>query len=379
MKTANHRSGNESLRFEDRVTGRTVLRLTNSWQRSVHGYYDIPPWSPEDGRIAFSSMAPGEREGDVYVMGSDGADLTYLAHSRAMSANDGAMAQWSADGRRVYFKDREEHGPIIGWADVDTGQRGFSPGDLRMVSPMADVLAYHTSVGDVPDHEVITRRAEMGVFVQDMDSGRTRQLASIDDCLDLHPRRDEVTDWHLFVKHTKWSPDGGRIMFVFTNEIRFSDKFAELPRVKDVYVVDADGSDLRRVGEFGNHPLWHPGGGQILTNSPFAGRPGTSLVLLDVETGEPSLASAAMSGSGHPSFSPDGNRIVLDHVLRNEGYGSLNLIDVSAGTVEHLAQVRVCDHTHVGTHLHPVWSRDGRQVLYASDATGTAQLCVIDV
>lgn len=379
MNTANHRSGNESLRFDDRVTGRQVLQLTSSWQRSVHGYYDIPPWSPRDGRIAFSSMAPGEREGDIYVMGPDGADVTFLTRSRAMSANDGAMAQWSADGRRVYFKDREEHGPVIGWADVDTGERGFSPGDLRMVSPAADQLAFHTSVGEHPDHEVLSRRREMGVFVQDMASGQAIQLASVGDCLDLHPRRAEVADWHLFVKHTKWSPDGRRIMFVFTNEIRFADKFAELPRVKDVYVVNADGSGLKRVGEFGNHPLWHPNGRQVLTNSSFEGRPGTSLVLTDVETGERCLASAAMSGSGHPSFSPDGSRIVLDHVLRNEGYGSLNLIDVAAGSVEHLVQVRVCDHTHVGTHLHPVWSRDGRQVLYASDATGTAQLCVIEV
>jgi Tol biopolymer transport system component len=296
-----------------------------------------------------------------------------------MSANDGAMAQWSAGGERIYFKDREEHAPLIAWVDVSSGERGFCAGDLRMVSPVAEKLAFHTGVGDYPDHEVVNRRDDMGVFARDVDSGETRLLCTVADCLELHPRRDEIVDWHLFVKHTKWSPDGRRIMFVFTNEIRFADKYCELPRVKDIYVIDADGSGLKRVGEFGNHPLWHPNGRQILTNSPWEGRPGNSLVLRDVETGERSLASGAMSGSGHPSYAPDGSRIVLDHVLRNEGYGSLNLIDVDAGTVEHLVQVRVTDHTHVGTHLHPVWSRDGRQVLYASDATGTAQLCVIDV
>ncbi|MFC1526878.1 TolB family protein [Candidatus Latescibacterota bacterium] len=379
MSSGSQRSGNESLSFEDRVTGRQVLQLTSSWQRSVHGYYDIPPWSPRDRRIAFSSMDPGAREGDIYVVGPEGADLTWVAHSRSMSANDGAMAQWSSDGDRIYFKDREEHAPIIAWVEADTGERGFCAGDLRMVSPVADKLAFHTSVGDYADHQVVSRRDEMGVFVRDVDSGETYRLATVADCLDLHPRRNEIADWHLFVKHTKWSPDGQRIMFVFTNEIRFSDKFCELPRVKDVYVIDADGSGLARVGEFGNHPLWHPNGRQVLTNGPVEGRPGNSLVLIDVVTGERDLASGAMSGSGHPSYSPDGRCIVLDHVLRNEGYGSLNLIDVAVGSVEHLVQVRVEDHTHVGTHLHPVWSRDGGQVLYASDASGTAQLCIIDV
>ena len=157
-------------------------------------------------------------------------------------------------------------------------------------------------------------------------------------------------------------PDG----FIFTND-------------QDIYVINADGTGLKRVGEFGNHPLWHPNGQEILTNSPFDGRPGNSLVLTDVGSGEQRLASSRISGSGHPSFSPDGRQIVLDYVLSRQGYGSLNLVDVEADTVEHLVHVRVINHTHTGTHLHPAWSRDGAQVLYASDASGVAQLCAIDV
>ena len=43
------RSGKEAFYFTDRVTGRQVLQLTNSTERSVHGYYDLPPWSPTTG------------------------------------------------------------------------------------------------------------------------------------------------------------------------------------------------------------------------------------------------------------------------------------------------------------------------------------------
>jgi len=86
-----------------------------------------------------------------------------------------------------------------------------------------------------------------------------------------------------------------------------------------------------------------------------------------------------MAGSGHPSFSPDGRYIAVDHVLPGEGYGSLNLVDAAANTVQHALQLRVRDHSHVGTHLHPAWSWDSRQLLVASDASGVSQLCVIDV
>ena len=55
----NKRSGKEAFTFTDRVTGREVLQLTNSDQRSVHGYYDLPPWNRQTGQIAFSSMVSG--------------------------------------------------------------------------------------------------------------------------------------------------------------------------------------------------------------------------------------------------------------------------------------------------------------------------------
>lgn len=262
---------------------------------------------------------------------------------------------------------------------METGEKGAFPGDLRMVCPTGNLNAYHTNCGDYPDHEIVPRREEHGVFIQDLDTGESRRIVTVVDCWRIHPRRDEIADWHLYIKHTKWSPDGTRLMFVFTNEIRYAEKYAELPRVKDIYVVNADGTELKRVGEFGHHPIWHPNGQEILANCPFEGRPGLSLVLIDVETGERRLATGRIAGTGHPSFSPDGKRIVVDHVLKGEGYGSLNLVDVEADTVEHLVQVRVVDHSHVGTHLHPVWSWDGKQILYASDASGIAQLCVIDV
>ncbi len=373
------RSGTEAFTFLDPVTGREVRQLTQSSERSVHGYYDLPPWSPVDGRIAFTSLAPGASEGDVYMMDRDGANITYLAHSRDVSSNDGAMAQWSHDGRRVYFKDEEDGAPRLAWVDVVTGEQGAYPGSLRMICQTAHRNVYHTECHDLPDHVVRDGKEEHGVFLMDLETGSSRRLVTVDDCLALHPRRDEVQNWHLYIKHTKWSPDGQRVMFVFTNANRYETKYGESPWVKDIYVVNADGSGLARVGEFGGHPLWHPAGREILAVTPYPGRRGRSLVMHDVRTGALRLAASCIAGFGHPSFAPDGRRIVVDHVLPGEGSGSLNLVDTATDTVEHLVQTAVRDHTHVGTHLHPVWSQDGREVLYASDASGIAQLCVIDV
>jgi len=369
----------DSSALRDAVTGGEVLQLTNSSDvRSVHSYYDIPPWSPATGRIAFTRMkAPSDSEGQIWVMDHDGDNPTLVAASRAVSANGGAMPQWSADGYRVYYRDREADQSLIAFYDERTDEHGQYPGDLRMICPVGNRQAYHSRHTDLPEDEVPKRRRDQGVFVQDLETGNSDLIVSLDDCLQSHPRRDEIRNWHLYIKHTKWSPDGSRLLFVFTNEIAYERKYGETPRVKDVYVVSPDGTGLRRVGQFGNHPLWHPNGREVLTNSPYEGRPGNSLVLTDVHTGESRPGATCVPGTGHPSYSPDGRFIAADQVT--EDTARIRLIDVEQDRAECLVQMAYHDHTHAGTHLHPVWSRDGKQLLYASDASRIAQLCVLSI
>ncbi|MBT5832950.1 MAG: hypothetical protein HOH77_22395 [Candidatus Latescibacteria bacterium] len=370
----------EAHTVQDKNTGRSILQLTNYIQRSVHGYYDLPPWSVIHGRIAFSRMdAPDSKTGDICVMDADGGNLRTVATSRVMSPNDGAMAQWAVDGSRIYFKDRDGDQRLIGWVNPDTGETGSHVGDLRMIRPTGHANAHFTHHGDYAHDDVVGLKDIHGMFIQDLDTGDSQQLATLADCVAIHPRRDEIANWHLYIKHTKWSPDGTRVMYVFTNEIHFDKLYDELPRVKDMYVVNADGSDLKRVGEFGNHPLWHPNGQEILTNSPFDGEGGNKLVLTDVDTGKERLATASMKGIGHPSFSPDGKHIVVDVVDNKTKAAQLELVNVEANTTETLIETTVTDHSHAGTHMHPVWRQDGSQILYASDVSGISQLCVLDM
>ena len=168
-------------------------------------------------------------------------------------------------------------------------------------------------------------------------------------------------------------------MFVFTNEIFYADKYNELPRVKDIYVVNADGTGLKRVGEFGHHPLWHPDCRRILANAEFPGRPKLSMVLYDTETGERSLATQAIAGMGHPSYSPDGRWIAADYVLPGEGGASLLVVDALTDTAYDVLHMGVLNHSHTGTHLHPAWSWDSQELLVASDASGRAQLVVVNI
>ena len=248
-----------------------------------------------------------------------------------------------------------------------------------MICPTANLQTFHSHSPDFPDDEVIAERSEHGVFVQDLSTGDVHRLATVEDCLRLHPRRGEIDDFHLFVKHTKWSPDGSRLLFVFSNVIPYSTRYAELPYVHSIFVIESDGTGLRYLCEFSNHPLWHPNSRHILTNTPAEAGAPDALLLTDIAAGESTVAAACVPGTGHPSYSPDGKLIAIDRVDGRAGEAVIGIIDVADDSFTALVRPTVRDHSHHGTHLHPAWSPDGGQILYASDASGTAQLCVVSL
>jgi Tol biopolymer transport system component len=242
------------------------------------------------------------------------------------------------------------------------------------------------------DEAALMQRGEVGVFVARMPSlgevegEAPRLIASTAAALAFNPRRDEIGHCHLYTKHAKFSPDGTRLMFVFTNEIEYDVKYAE-PRVKDIYVVNADGSELRFVTHFtwGNHPSWHPDGRQILFNGRW-GPNGSAersdplrFMLADVDTGALSVATELIPGGGHPPFSPDGTKIAAEYVSRETGEARVVCVDLAVQRVDELARARVTDHSHQGTHIHPTWSRDSRRVLFNVDQSGHSEIWVAPV
>jgi Tol biopolymer transport system component len=161
---------------------------------------DDPVWSPT-GTIAFATFDA------LYTIAADGHGLRKLLDDSGIGSYPGnSPIAWSPGGTRIAF---ETAGRL---AVVDTDGRLLVPPGRR---PEGDSPTY--VMGNLtwsPDGRRILFESVRGIEVVDADSGDRKLLTSRADA-----------------SHPAWSPDGRHIAFA----------------AGEIYVMDADGTDLTRL------------------------------------------------------------------------------------------------------------------------------------
>ena len=231
--------------------GTNVRRLT------YHPTTDsVPSWSPDGRQIAFTSHrnnVSGAYNTEVYVMDSDGTNIRRLTHHLGVDA----PASWSPDGKQIAF--------------------------------------------------VSERDGNFEIYVMTPDGANLRNLTQ-------HPSIDTAPSW---------SPDGRQIVFA-SNRRRFFEEFGHFSGT-DLYVMNADGSDVRRL----------------------TGRPGAPHQELDMT----------------PCWSPDGKRIVFTSfrgdAIRDGGSYDIYVMDADGNNQKNISP-------SLAWEMDPCWSSDGEQIVFAA-------------
>ncbi len=196
-----------------------VMNADGAEQRQLthnQSFETAPSWSPDGTRIAFTSDLDGDAE--VFVMNVDGTDQRQLTYN----SQDDAYPSWSPDGARVAFQsDRDGDFEIFVMNPDGTNQRQLTNNDHLDRYPSWS-----------PDG---TRIA----FARELETGGEVILMAANGANQERLTFDQ--DHQAFLP--SWSPDGARIAFTGTDG------------KGDVFVIDADGANRRRISD-NDHQDW---------------------------------------------------------------------------------------------------------------------------
>jgi Tol biopolymer transport system component len=193
--------------------------------------------------------------------------------------------------------------------------------------------------------------------------GRIAFVAALTD--EIHVMNPDGSDKTLLAPGSEpdWSPDGKQILYSRGSTTAGCSSTptsrVDPPEPCEVWVMDADGSNQRRLAS-GGRPDWSPDGRRIA----YAGGQGeTEIYVMNADGSGSVRLTDTPEYATSPSWSPDGTRIAF---TRRESCGAacydvrLYVMDADGSDLERLSGFGARD---------PAWSPDGKRIAFAA-ATG---------
>ncbi len=349
----------ESREFTDPVAGLRVRQVTAHRSIHHHPFYYIPAYDDAMRRLVFVSHRTGRPE--IFAELRDrGQLLQVTAHA--------GIAEWSVhpshDGRYVYFTDA-----IGAWrVDLETMREEclaeFPGAAMREPGMVGAAMGTTTLSRDdrwwaVPVKHVAAWR----FYVIDTQSGALNQILERDSIghPEFHPEDPTLLRYAGPYQDRIWiiNRDGTNNRLAYRRDVARKEWIVHetwVPGTREilsvnwgrgVIAVDGVSGEVRTVTTF---PCWHPAvnrrGTALVTDTTF---PDTGLWLIDLRPGAPPPRPLCQSRASN-----QGAHWQTDHCPYDDG------------------PVNVYSPQH--THPHPSFSPDGSRIVFTSDQTGEAQL-----
>lgn len=238
------------------------------------GPTDPPGQRDLTGRVAFVSGRDQTAENFVqtlYEMSADGGEQARLIQNDALVVSH---PQWSPDGETIVFSGEELPSNDVALYVVDADGSNLTPlNDVEALDPQHPTWS--------PDGERIAfySRAKRALFAANADGSDPVELLAI-----------QATE-------PAWSPDGTEIAFVNRDS------------GQEIYVMDADGSNLRNLTDnpaaAEGSPAWSPDGSMI------AFEQDSQIFVMNADGSSPRQLTEGGTRNEDPSWSPDGSNIAF--------------------------------------------------------------------
>jgi TolB protein len=158
-----------------------------------------------------------------------------------------------------------------------------------------------------------------------------------------------------------------------TGHIVFTCQIFKVQASNQICIMNADGSDYRRLTTDNSRQHYYPSlapDGKSILYSAFFETNNYEIYEMRLDDGSVKRLTNVLGVENAPEVSPDGSRIVFTRWSPNTDQYQIMLMDRDGGNMENIPRILGWD---------PTWSPDGKQVLFASDRSGTVQLHTVRV
>ncbi len=302
-----------------------------------------PQISPDGTQVLFTrgQAVRGRKVGlsQVWVCAIDGAD----ARALELDGSRNSAPRWSPDGSAFVYVSNSEDGSALVY-------KSFEGGPARE-------LAFHptpiTSPAWSPDGELIAYNTEF-----DPDNPQAAK-----------PGKDDAPRVRV-VRRLDYKQDNRG----FLNDVR-----------QHVWVVDILGNGRRKVTQQANdylNPAWSPDGTRIAAKVPLRNGMRAQLAIVDVETGDETLAGRPEGNIGCWSWSPDGSKLLIAGDITQSWQFDLFLYDLRQQALHQLTDdLSFQPDAGFATYLppsQPVWLSESVAVVHGQER-GASGLWEVDV
>lgn len=399
------------------------LRLLSTG-RVINRFFETSSTSPS-GRFVALFRFPYEGQtpragdvGDVVLVDLTAGTERVVAKTRGWEMQLGAHVQWGASDSHLFFNDVDtsdwrafavELNPLTGARRELGGTVFMATRDGRRLASYDLKSSRYAQVGYgvmVPDRLIAHLpgpRAENGVWVTDVATGRSRMVISTREIYEratpsIKIEHPELYEFYVF--QTKWNPQGTRLLISLQWSL-----LSGSPRRRAVITMKPDGTDVRTAissaqwARGGHHISWMSDGEHVSMNAALddeptlhqgsdtgAVAPDHRIQLISVRYDGSDLKKIYDTGSGHPSQHPGGLPLFItdsypdEPVADRKGTVPIRLINLQTQTSLDVARVFV---TMTGGEQridpHPTWDRSGRYVIFNGFVGGTRNVWMVDV
>ncbi len=380
-----------------KVEGNVTCVTPDDGKEYFFGYYDKSPWDAT-GRYmlclraedTWSDVSPKQPAQILLIDTRNSNQITVLGTTRAWNVQMGCMLQWMGPEytERILYNDFRDGKYVTVIHTLSTGEERIidcpvysvaADGSFALSLDFSRLYRLRPGYGyynlpEATENEKIPDAA--CIRKVDLATGEVTEVLKYTDFAGFEPRPEMIGAEHK-VNHIMLSPNAKRFM-VLHRWFQGHRKYTRL------VTCNVDGTEMFNLSDddMVSHCFWKDNS-QILAYENKKGT-GSGYYLMQDKTGEYVQLWKGIDYDGHPSYSPDGSRIVFDRYPDRARVAAVMVSDADnadSSKVKVAARVFApfkydndtrCD-------LHPRWSRDGRKICFDSVFEGHRGLYVVEV